>query len=122
MSKIKKKYYVVWQGKEPGIYTKWEDCKKQIEGVSAPVFKSFKNPEIAKKAFLDAPDKYIGQNYIEPTMLGSLKKSKAGSPIFKSLSVDAACSGNPGKLEYKGVKIGKPALDFFRLPSIVGSI
>ena len=54
MSKTKKKYYVVWQGKEPGIYTKWEDCKKQIEGVSAPVFKSFKNPEIAKKAFLDA--------------------------------------------------------------------
>ncbi len=103
MSSKKKKYYVVWQGKEPGIYTKWEDCKKQIEGIPSPVFKSFKNPEIARKAFLDAPDKYIGQNYIEPTMLGSLKKSKVGTPIFKSLSVDAACSGNPGILEYKGV-------------------
>lgn len=99
----KKKYYVVWEGIEPGIYTNWAECKKNIEGVSSPIFKSFKSAEIAKKAFLDSPDKYIGQNYIEPTMLGSLKNSIVGTPIFESLSVDAACSGNPGKLEYKGV-------------------
>ena len=27
----KQKFYVVWKGKKPGIYTSWEECKKQIE-------------------------------------------------------------------------------------------
>ena len=33
----------------------------------------------------------------------SAEKATYGSPNLESISVDAACSGNPGKMEYRGV-------------------
>ncbi len=54
-----KKYYAVKAGKTPGIYTDWESCKKEIDGFSKAVFKSFKTLEEAN-AWLE------GKN-IEPT-------------------------------------------------------
>ena len=36
----KKKYYVVWKGVTPGIYSSWEECQAQIAGVQA-LYKSF---------------------------------------------------------------------------------
>ena len=41
MSNVKPKYYVVWKGKEPGIYTNWNDCKQQVEGFTGAAYKSF---------------------------------------------------------------------------------
>ena len=38
----------------------------------------------------------------KPT-LSSKEKAKLGKPNLESISVDAACSGNPGKMEYRGV-------------------
>ncbi len=35
------KYYVVKVGRNPGIYTSWEDCKKEVEKYSGAVYKSF---------------------------------------------------------------------------------
>ena len=32
MGKTKKKYYVVWAGREPGVYDDWDDAREQIEG------------------------------------------------------------------------------------------
>ncbi|MDR1160771.1 MAG: ribonuclease H, partial [Tannerellaceae bacterium] len=34
-----------------------------------------------------------------------LKKTSAGSPDPESIAVDAACSGNPGDMEYRGVYV-----------------
>ena len=31
MNKNKKVYYSVHKGRVPGVYTKWDDCKNQIE-------------------------------------------------------------------------------------------
>lgn len=36
-----KKYYVVKNGRVPGIYTTWTDCKAQVDGYSGAVYKSF---------------------------------------------------------------------------------
>ncbi|MBN2745207.1 MAG: RNase H1/viroplasmin domain-containing protein, partial [Bacteroidales bacterium] len=58
MSKKSKKFYVVWQGHQPGVYQEWADCLKQITGYSAPVFRTFSRKELAQKAFLDNPEKY----------------------------------------------------------------
>ena len=41
MSDVKEKYYVVWAGKEPGIYTNWDQCKAQVEGFNGAKFKKF---------------------------------------------------------------------------------
>ena len=103
MAKTKKKFYVVWKGYKPGIYDSWAECKKQVDGFNSPVFKSFQIKEIAEKAYGENPSKYLNDNYTEPVMLKKYQNSLAGSPINNSISVDAACSGNPGVLEYQGV-------------------
>ena len=122
MSKKKQKYYVVWKGNKPGVYTTWEDCKKQVHGFQQPVFKAFQNREIAEKAFSDNPNKYLGDNYIEPIMLKKYQNKNIGSPIKNSLSVDAACSGNPGVLEYQGVDTANGKLIFHQGPFPLGTV
>lgn len=42
-----KKYYAVKKGKVPGIYYSWDDCKKQVDGFSGAVYKSFTTLEEA---------------------------------------------------------------------------
>jgi len=37
------KLYAVHKGRKPGIYTTWEECKKQIDGFSGPIYKKFDN-------------------------------------------------------------------------------
>ena len=120
MSKKKPKFYVVWKGNKPGVYTTWEECKKQVHGFQQPVFKAFQNKEIAEKAYTDSPNKYLGDNYIEPVMLSKYKN--VGSPIKNSLSVDAACSGNPGVLEYQGVDTNNNNLIFHQGPFPLGTV
>jgi len=122
MAKAKRKFYVVWKGNKPGIYTTWEECKKQVHGFTAPVFKAFENKEIAKKAFSDSPEKYMGDNYTEPVMLKKYQMKNIGSPIKNTLSVDAACSGNPGPLEYQGVETVTGKLIFHQGPFPLGTV
>lgn len=46
-----KKYYVVWQGNQPGIYDSWEHCQREIKGYPDAKFKSFNTLEEARSAF-----------------------------------------------------------------------
>ncbi len=98
----KQKYYVVWKGNNPGVYESWDDCKKQIDGFTDAVYKSFKDKTLAEKAFTEGSENYIGMD--ERILNFSDEQRKlVGNPVPNSLSVDAACSGNPGILEYRGV-------------------
>ncbi len=67
MSK-KQKYYVVWEGRKKGIFTSWNECKKQIEGLRGTKYKSFKTRETAKKAFKGNYEDYIGKTIFETTL------------------------------------------------------
>lgn len=49
MAKTAKKYYAVRNGKAPGIYKTWAECKRQVNGYSGAIFKSFKTEEEAKE-------------------------------------------------------------------------
>lgn len=40
--KMPNKFYAVKNGKIPGIYKSWNECKEQVEGFSGAVYKSFK--------------------------------------------------------------------------------
>jgi len=42
-----KKYYAVKEGKKPGIYETWEECREQVNGYSGAVYKSFPDRESA---------------------------------------------------------------------------
>jgi ribonuclease HI len=109
MSQKKQKYYVVWKGHKPGIYNDWNKTLEQLKGFSAPVFKAFLRLDIATKALNDNPEKYLHADYIELPLFhfnDDKPKVKASDyPSIKALTVDAACSGNPGVMEYRGVDL-----------------
>lgn len=98
-----KKYYTVWKGVNPGVYDSWTDCQLQIKNFKGALYKSFATREEAEEA-LNSP----AHHYLHPS-----EKSGQASHVAKKqlpenfdtncLAVDAACSGNPGAMEYRGV-------------------
>jgi ribonuclease HI len=46
-----KKYYVVWKGRETGIFTDWNTCKNQVDKFAGAQYKSFKTLGEAETAF-----------------------------------------------------------------------
>ena len=50
MAKVK--FYVVWKGRQPGIYRDWESCKKMVEGFDGASFKSSTSLAEAENAFV----------------------------------------------------------------------
>ena len=117
----KQKFYVVWNGAEDGVYTSWEACKEVVEGFPGAKYQAFKTEAEAEEAFemgyekFKAPQPPKGEgcrdvpqeNEKNDKGCVSPPPSRAGglpSPaINEAIAVDAACSGNPGKMEYRGV-------------------
>jgi ribonuclease HI len=108
----KKKYYVVWAGNTPGIYESWTECQLQIKGFPNAKYKSFKSLEEARAAF--------DGSYVDHFEKKGQKTSATLSPeamkaiVWDSISVDAACSGNPGITEYQGVDTKNKAQIFYQ--------
>lgn len=144
-----KKYYVVWQGTQPGIYTTWEECKEQVHGVAGAAYKSFPTEAEAQAAFAAPPPraKAKKENTTDSTADSSSEgctANKAAKHTSKcpsktshtdlppnppsdrhdtvlplpaevtadAIAVDAACSGNPGPMEYRGVDLATGATVF----------
>ena len=104
----KEKFYVVWAGVNPGIYTSWTDCQLQVKGYEGAKFKSFETRGEAEQALASSPDAYLKAR---PSVASSGRQRSADAPlpeevVANSLAVDAACSGNPGQMEYRGVHVG----------------
>ena len=99
MAKKKQKFYVVWEGVAPGIYTSWDACLVQIKGYPNARYKSFSSLKEAQEAFGDSPSDHIGTKNKKPKLISTTTEGI----IYDSLSVDAACSGSPGVMEYQGV-------------------
>ena len=102
MSK-KKKFYTVWKGHNTGVFESWDDCKAQIKDYQGAQYKSFSTFEAAKKAYKGNYKDYIGKSKIFKSDLSENQLKKIGQPNYNSISVDAASSGNPGKMEYRVV-------------------
>src|SRR5512134_2735346 len=94
----KQKYYVVWKGHKPGIFTSWAEAEKQVKGFAAAQFKSFETLKEAESAYRSEYEAFKGK----PASQGKWREASI-KPILPSISVDAACSGSPGNLEYRGV-------------------
>lgn len=97
----KQKYYVVWEGITPGIYDSWDKCQLQIKAYPNAKYKSFHSKAEAIEAF--------NGNFIDYIQKGNKKINKKSRSeyeqeiIWESIAVDAACSGNPGDMEYRAV-------------------
>ncbi|GAB5400882.1 MAG: ribonuclease H family protein [Aureisphaera sp.] len=98
----KQKFYVVWFGNPAGIFGSWEECKRSIKGVKGAQYKSFETFAEAKEAYNKEYADYKGKNTKKKTLTPE-ELAKIGEPNLYSISVDAASSGNPGKMEYRGV-------------------
>ncbi len=94
----KNKYYVVWKGRNPGVYDRWEACKKEIGGFAGALYKGFPDKASAENAFARG---FTGfeKNTTPQVDLTKVKEK----PVSPAIAVDAACSGNPGKMEYQGL-------------------
>jgi len=103
MGKPKKKYYVIWQGHKTGVFESWNVCKKHIKDFSGAQYKSFASKEVAEEAFKGNYFDYVGKKENFKTNLTAEELKKIGLPNYNSISVDAASSGNPGIMEYRGV-------------------
>lgn len=132
-----KKYYVVWRGTTPGIYENWEECALQVKGVKGAVYKSFKHRDEAERAFAAPPEQFVAK----PGKAGKPSKPKAimsgglqNPPDYRhdtllplppevkaeAWAVDAACSGNPGRMEYRGVDLQTGA-ELFHFGPVFGT-
>ena len=114
----KQKYYVVWQGLKPGIYESWEACKKQVTGFEGAKYKSFPSRQEAEEAFEQSYETVKDRKGKKDLDRLTTKEK----PILKSISVDAACSGNPGTLEYRGVFTATETPIFRRGPYEMGTV
>ena len=98
------KFYVVWKGLNPGVYETWADCKAQVDGQEGAKYKAFESREEAARAFESGPDGYLrAPSRTRMTTRPEVGPAAGARPINESIAVDAACSGNPGDMEYRGV-------------------
>ena len=143
----KPKYYVVWEGHTPGIYTEWEAAEAQVKGYPEAMFKAFSSREEAEIAFEEGPLEYVGQRttdngqqttdnsqqttvngQLSPDRLELLRKQAAlkacqalpAAVDAQAIAVDAACSGNPGQMEYRGVYL-KTGEEIFHYGPVFGT-
>ena len=92
-----KKYYVVWAGHSTGVFDSWEECKLQTENFPGARYKGFSSKTQAIEAYRGNPEDYMA-------LYRGIAARKPGIRPG-SIAVDAACSRNPGPVEYQGVDI-----------------
>jgi ribonuclease HI len=97
------KFYVVWSGHQTGVFSSWNVCKKHISNFKGAQYKSFASKTDAEKALKGHYADYVGKD-TKKIKLSAKELAKIGTPNLATISVDAACSGNPGKMEYRGVE------------------
>ena len=105
VSKVSRKFYVVWTGRRPVVYSDWPETSQQIAGYAGAKFKSFPSFEEAEAAYREDSAGHIG----------SARRQAGLSPLGldpRAVAVDAACSGVPGPMEYRGVVIATKKLLF----------
>lgn len=111
----KPKYYVVWKGRKTGVFSSWSEVAEQVRGFPGAEYKAFDSQAEAELALAGSYEAYKGQK-VSPSRLLELPP-----PLLPSLAVDAACSGNPGVLEYRCVDVDTRREVFRRGPFAHGT-
>jgi ribonuclease HI len=107
----KTKFYTVWKGRNTGVFKTWKECEQQVKGYPGALYASFMDFDEANRAFNENPWDYI--SHPEKRQKRPALPINADPPDGNSLAVDAACSGNPGVMEYRGVYT-ETATEIFR--------
>lgn len=93
------KFYVVWRGRQPGIYSHWPEAEAQVKGFTGARFKGFETRAQAEAAFQQGAPSTSRFAAKPPARLPS--GTSAGKPLSQSFSVDSSRSGSSGRLQYR---------------------
>lgn len=110
----KQKYYVVWEGNKTGVFDSWAKCQLQIMGYPNARYKSFTSKREAENAYYDGANAHIKFGNKASKTKRKLTDLSNANIEWNSIAVDAACSGNPGDMEYRGVNT-KTGDELFRV-------
>ena len=118
----KQKYYTVWKGRKTGVFDTWAEVEEQVKGFETAQYKSFESLKEAEDAFKG--NYWQSVQKTSTGVAGKQMKSSVlvGKIITESISVDAACAGNPGKLEYQGVETSTKRVLFSMGPFPQGTV
>jgi ribonuclease HI len=114
MTKNEKKFYVIRKWKKTWVFNSWDECKINVTWYSDAKYKSFKNLQEAEAALKNSREPYYENNQSKKAKSNNLNKMNEDEkskledsvPFFtKSIAVDAACSENPWKMEYRWVDL-----------------
>ena len=114
----KQKWYVVWVGTEPGICETWTECQLRVKGYPGARYKSFRTREEAIEAYrngIGGDDRAIIRA-ISHAPTTAMNYAAIPEIYPGSIAVDGASSGNPGRMEYRGVDIFSGAELFHQGP------
>lgn len=73
----KQKYYVVWEGKKPGVYNTWAECKAQTDHFTGAKYKSYESRSAAEEAYRAGWKGNWGQARVEQVLLPKANRSAA---------------------------------------------
>ena len=94
------KFYVVWSGRQTGIFTDWATTQRAVEGYAGARYKSFATRAEAEQAFRGAGPKSasLKTSYKQnPNTSASQRRAAHAAHRFDvSIYCDGACEPNPG--------------------------
>lgn len=83
-----KKYYGVRNGRKPGVYYSWDDCRAMTDGFPNAAFKSFKNEQDAYKFVYGPECKNTKSDDEDRALQQSLNKNEAVAYVDGSYKSD----------------------------------
>ncbi|MDW8395907.1 MAG: ribonuclease H family protein [Anaerolineae bacterium] len=104
------KWYVVWHGRTPGVYSTWEEARQQVEHFPGARYKAFLTREAAQQAFeaRSPNDSDLPASQLPVTALPD--------KVRRGYAVDAACNSITKEMEYRCVRIADKQEVFRRGP------
>ena len=102
------KFYAVKEGKKPGIYHTWDECKEQVNGYSGAVYKSFTNEEEAK-AFIKKEERKVSDDltllaYVDGSYNIKTKEYGYGCVLIEGQQVIQQLLGKGNIPEYSSMR------------------
>lgn len=93
--KMAKKFYVVWAGRQTGIFTDWATVQRAVIGFAGARFKSFPTRAEAEEAFTQGSvaSRSTGRTGDSSKRTGKLFRPQ---PFDVTIYCDGACEPNPG--------------------------
>lgn len=114
-----KRFYVVFEGHNPGVYDDFNDAMEQVDGYQGSVIKSYASSAEAAQAWR-AKESRQDSRELGALLVNATEHSRQSAPLPKGSAsdyfsfpeidldgwaVDASCQGNPGVMEYRGVEL-----------------